>query len=139
MAKLSINLKTNSRELRKNQTDAECLLWRHLRAKRFLNFRFRRQQVIGPYIVDFYCSRAKLIIELDGGQHALEEAILYDQVRTNYLNNCDCKVMRFWNNDVIKNTIGVLMAINEMLNGVGKPPLPNPLPQGERGQKTSRF
>ena len=103
MRKLPVGLKINSRELRKNQTDAERLLWHHLRTRRFYNFRFRRQQVIGSYIVDFYCSEAKLIIELDGGQHALEEALLYDQERTAVLNACGCKVIRFWNNDVIKN------------------------------------
>jgi very-short-patch-repair endonuclease len=115
MGKLPVSLKTNSRELRKNQTDAERLLWRHLRTRRFFNFRFRRQQVIGFYIVDFYCSKAKLIVELDGGQHALEEATLYDQERTAFLNACGYRVIRFWNDDVIKNIVGVLTVIGENL------------------------
>jgi len=115
MGKLPISLRNNSRDLRKNQTDAERLLWRHLRTKRFLNFRFRRQQVIGFYIVDFYCSKAKLIIELDGGQHALEGAVLCDQDRTAFFKASGCRVIRFWNNDVIKNIVGVLADINEKL------------------------
>jgi very-short-patch-repair endonuclease len=129
MGKLPVSLKINSRELRKNQTNAERLLWRHLRTRRFSNFRFRRQQVIGLYIVDFYCSKAKLIIELDGGQHELEEAILYDQERTAFLNACGCRVIRFWNNDVIKNIFGVLTVIGEKLAY-----LPSPQPSPTRGE-----
>jgi very-short-patch-repair endonuclease len=91
----------------------------------FFNFRFRRQQVIGFYIVDFYCSKAKLIIELDGGQHTFEEAILYDQERTAFLNACGCKVIRFWNNDVIKNIVRVLTVIEEKLAFI---PSPKPSP-----------
>ena len=68
----------NARILRKNQTKAEQLIWNQLRAKRFQNYKFRRQQPIGPYIVDFYCSSKKIIIELDGSSHACEDKILYD-------------------------------------------------------------
>lgn len=112
---LPIQLKNNAKKLRKNQTDAERLLWGYLRAKRFSNFHFRRQQIIGFYIVDFYCPQAKLIIELDGGQHAFEETVLYDQERTAFLNACGFKVIRFWNNEVIENIDGVLANISEKL------------------------
>ena len=134
MTRLPIGLKTKARELRKNQTHTEKLLWQHLRSRNFYAFRFRRQQVIGCYIADFYCSTAKLIIELDGSQHALSEAILYDQQRTAGLEACGYKVIRFCNNDVINNIAGVLTIIGEII--LGLPPHPDPLPQGERGPPT---
>lgn len=104
-----MNLSTNARSLRKNQTDVEKLLWQYLRNRHLLGHKFRRQFPIEPYIVDFVCLELKLIVELDGGQHA--EQIEYDQYRTQQLQQRGFKVLRFWNNEVLQNTTGVLEAI----------------------------
>jgi very-short-patch-repair endonuclease len=102
-----------ARELRKGSTDAERRLWSHLRLKQLDSFRFRRQQPIGVYIVDFFCPEASLIIEIDGGQHDANAA--RDAVRTRWLEAEGYRVIRFWNNDVLANTEGVLLAIREAL------------------------
>lgn len=99
----------NARYLRKNQTEAEKRLWWSLRRKQLRGARFRRQAPIGPYIVDFFCPEAKLIIELDGGQHA--DAVAADTRRTAWLEARSYRVVRFWNNDVMENIDGVLEVI----------------------------
>jgi very-short-patch-repair endonuclease len=104
-----MNLSNKARLLRKNQTDVEQLLWKQLRNRRFYNYKFRRQYPIEPYIVDFACLELKLIIELDGGQHANQKD--YDDQRSLFLEKQGFKVIRFWNNDVIQNTDGVLEVI----------------------------
>jgi very-short-patch-repair endonuclease len=103
----------NARELRKASTDAERRLWSHLRRKQLAGFRFRRQQPIGAYIVDFFCPEASLVIEIDGGQHDVNQA--RDAVRTRWLEAQGYRVIRFWNNDVLANTEGVVVAIREVL------------------------
>lgn len=95
----------NARRLRTNMTDAEKKLWYRLRNKQFYGFRFRRQHPIGPYIVDFVCLKTKLIIELDGGQHAGNAK---DGTRTSYLQSQGFTVLRLWNNEVMENLEGVL-------------------------------
>ena len=95
--------------LRTNQTDAESRLWYHLRDRRFQGWKFRRQHILQGYIVDFVCLERKLVIELDGGQHAEQEA--YDNRRTRVLEKDGFKVIRFWNNEVLTNTEGVLEMI----------------------------
>ena len=95
--------------LRRNMTDAERLLWKHLRAHRFQHFKFRRQQPIGPFIVDFVCFELRLVIELDGGQHSEQEK--EDGSRTAFLNGEGFRVIRFWNDQVLKETESVLEAI----------------------------
>jgi len=100
-------------QLRSTPTDAESRLWSRLRRKQLDGFRFRRQQPIGPYIVDFFCPSAKLVIEVDGGQHAVLEND--DARRTRWLEARGCRVVRFWNNDVLANTDGVILAILEAL------------------------
>ncbi len=102
-----------ARALRVNSTDAERRLWRHLRQKQIAGFRFRRQQPIGPYIVDFFCPEARLVLEVDGGQHGVREAT--DEVRTEWLRARGYRVLRFWNNNVLQNTEGVLHRIDEAL------------------------
>lgn len=97
-----------AKTMRTNATDAEHLIWQLLRAKRFMNLKFRRQHVIAPYIMDFYCHELGLVIELDGGQHGTDEAIEYDTERTKFLKALDLKVVRYWNHDVLKNTESVL-------------------------------
>jgi very-short-patch-repair endonuclease len=96
------------RKLRNTQTDAERKLWFELRDRRLGGFKFVRQEAIGPYIVDFICREQKLIVEVDGGQHA-ESA--KDVVRDAYLTREGYRVMRFWNNDVLRNREGVLETI----------------------------
>lgn len=98
-----------SRELRRNATDAERLLWRYLRHKQCLGQRFRRQHLIGPYIVDFACLEQHLVIELDGLQHA--DAHRYDTQRTHYLSYLGWHVLRFWNHDVLKQPEAVITAV----------------------------
>lgn len=95
------------KQLRKNQTDAEKILWRHLRAKQ-LGFKFLRQYSVGGYILDFYCAKARLGIEIDGGQHNDSIFIKHDQEREKYLNSIDIRVIRFWNHQVITQTQRVL-------------------------------
>ncbi|AEG00128.1 endonuclease domain-containing protein [Methylomonas methanica] len=108
-------LTTNARDLRKNQTDAERLLWQHLRNRQLCGQKFRRQFPIDSFIVDFVCLEVKLIVELDGGQHAKQ--IEYDEKRTEQLQKRGFKVIRFWNNDVLQNNAGVLESIRqEILN-----------------------
>jgi very-short-patch-repair endonuclease len=96
------------RRLRRQATDAETRLWFELRDRQLRGFKFVRQEAIGPYIVDFVCRERRLIIEVDGGQHA-ENA--RDRVRDDALAVAGYQVLRFWNSDVLSNTDGVLCAI----------------------------
>ena len=100
---------SRAQELRNNPTKAEYLLWYYLGRKQMKGFRFRRQQKIGHYIVDFVCYKKKLIVELDGGQHATQT--VYDSERTRWLESQGFKVLRFWNNQVLVNTEVVLDVI----------------------------
>jgi very-short-patch-repair endonuclease len=102
-----------SRSLRKNQTDTERFLWSKLRRKQ-LGVKFHRQYPIGPYIIDFYSPEKRLAIELDGSQHI--ENIDYDQKRTKYLEEHGIIVLRFWDNEVFKETSGVLERIYTYIN-----------------------
>jgi len=106
-------------------------LWFRLRARRLANWKFKRQVPIDRYVVDFVCADAKLIVELDGGQHATREP--HDENRTKILEAMGYLVLRFWNNDVLRNTDGVLEVILSTLNQQpAEPPHPTPLPCGER-------
>lgn len=111
----------NARLLRKNMTDAEQRIWRALRLRQILGVKFRRQHPIGPYIADFVCIESKLIVEVDGGQHA--DQAPYDEDRTQWLEAKGYRVLRFWNNDVLGNMEGVLARILEALlvDGVRPP------------------
>jgi len=97
------NLKEPARLLRKNMTDAERKLWSKIRMKQIKGCRFLRQRPIGQYIVDFYCPEAKLVIEVDGGQHFTREGRESDQSRDTYLRSLDLRILRFNNHDVLKN------------------------------------
>ena len=98
-----------ARELRKNLTDAERRLWQQLKCRQIATVKFRRQQPIGPFIVDFVCFERRVIVEVDGGQHA--EQVPYDEQRTRWLEAQGYRVLRFWNNDVLANTEAVAQAI----------------------------
>ena len=110
-----------SRELRNNPTDAERRLWTAIRNRQLNGTRFNRQVPIGPYICDFVSRLTGLIIELDGGHHALDQK--KDSRRTVFLEQHGYRVLRFWNNDVIDNLDGVLGVI---VAALGDKPSPNP-------------
>jgi very-short-patch-repair endonuclease len=103
-----------ARRLRASPTDAEVRLWSRLRGKQVGGLRFRRQQPMGPYVVDFFCPLVRLIVEVDGGQHGEDNA--RDAVRTAWLERRGYRVMRFWNNDVLANTEDVLATILETVH-----------------------
>ena len=104
-----VTLTERARTLRKTPTDAEKRLWKHLRNRQMEGHKFYRQYPIPPYYVDFLCRTKKLVVELDGGQHA--DRVAEDERRTAYLEGKGYKVLRFWNNDVLRNTDGVLEEI----------------------------
>lgn len=97
-----------AKSMRHSAKDAENLMWQILRAKRFMNLKFRRQHVIQPYIVDFYCHEIGLMIELDGGQHGLDDIIEYDAEQTKFLEALGLTVVRYWNYDVLRRTDVIL-------------------------------
>ncbi|MBI5408094.1 MAG: endonuclease domain-containing protein [Nitrospirae bacterium] len=117
-----------AKNLRKQTTDTEQVLWKYLRAKRMYGFKFKRQQPIGKYIVAFVCFERKIIIELDGGQHTQPEQIRKDRERDRWFEQQGYEVLRYWDNEVLKNTREVLEVIWEKC--LKHPPL-NPLPSRE--------
>ena len=102
-----------ARQLRRASTDVERKLWRALRSK-LPEYKWRRQMPLGPYFVDFACFAEQLVIELDGGQHA--DHLEYDECRSRFIEGQGYRVLRFWNNEVVNNTNGVLDRIAEMLS-----------------------
>ena len=115
-------LKQPSRELRKKPTDAEVLLWSKIRMRQLRGLLFYRQKPLGGYIVDFYCPKAKLVVEVDGGQHLTPDVIEYDRVRDEYLASIGLRVLRITNTDVIENIEGVFQLIESVLEEAGKNP-----------------
>jgi very-short-patch-repair endonuclease len=103
-----------ARSLRKNPTEAEQRLWNHLRTRRLSGFKFRRQRPFGPYVCDFICLEASIIIELDGSQHA--EQMTYDQYRDDFMRSYGFRVLRFWNGDVLTKTDIVVETIYAALH-----------------------
>jgi len=101
-----------AKQLRRNATDAENLLWHKLRNRQMNGHKFRRQQPLGTYIVDFVCHELRLVVELDGGQHAVDTE--RDQTRDAHLRAQGYTVLRFWNNEVFENFEGVLTTIAEI-------------------------
>ena len=100
-----------ARQLRREQTDAELLLWRHLRARRLNGLGFRRQFPLGPFITDFCCKERHLVIELDGGQHNERTGAARDKFRTGLIEVRGHRILRFWDNEVLTNIDGVLQVI----------------------------
>ncbi|MGN6311806.1 MAG: endonuclease domain-containing protein [Xanthobacteraceae bacterium] len=121
-----------ARSFRKNPTDAERKLWQHLRHLPPCAAHFRRQATIGPYFADFACHSNRIVVEIDGGQHADNAN---DSVRTSYLNAQGYRVLRFWNNDVFGNIDGVMETIIGALRVA--PPTPDPSPPQGRGEGSS--
>ena len=120
-----MSLLDHAKTLRRNLTDAEHKLWYHLRAYRFMGKKFKRQKPIGRYVVDFVCLEEKLIIELDGGQHA--ESVEYDQERDSWLRKQGYTMLRFWNNELMNEMESVLEQIRLTLS-------PDPSPVNGRGE-----
>ena len=118
-----------ARILRSRMTDAESRLWHHLRDRRLLGFKFVRQYPIAPYYADFVCREAMLVIEADGGHHDLTR----DAVRDRVIGSAGYKILRFWNNDILSNTQGVLRVIHDTLASC----MPSPL-QGEGSVQTTK-
>ena len=116
-----------ARRLRVLQTDVEWKLWFELRDRRLNGHKFRRQMPIDRYVVDFACIESKLVIELDGRQHALRD----ESMRTHFLESAGWQVLRFWNNEVVENLPGVLQRIADTVNC----PHPDPLPQAGEGDE----
>lgn len=108
-------LKKLSQQLRSDMPDAEKLLWSKVRRNQLKGYQFYRQKIIGDYIVDFYCPRANLIIEFDGGQHYTEESIKKDSRRDNYLKRQRYIVLRFSDKEIFENLKGALERIYEVL------------------------
>jgi very-short-patch-repair endonuclease len=106
---ISQSLIKKAKELRQSMTISEQILWRYLRAGRLQQYHFRRQQIIHPYIVDFYCHQAALVVEVDGGVHLEQQD--YDHNRDEFLQNQGLRVLRFTNHEVSQNLDGVLTAI----------------------------
>jgi len=121
-----------AKNLRRNSTKAENLLWGYLRAKQFDELKFRRQQPIGNYVVDFVCFEKKIIMEVDGGQHATKKE--KDNKRDKWFKERGFTVLRFWNNEVLTNISGVLEVIR--INCLNNPPLTPPIKGGELKKRT---
>jgi adenine-specific DNA-methyltransferase len=120
-----------ARGLRWRQTDAERRLWARLRDRGLLGAKFTRRMPIGPYVVDFCCREMKLIVGLDGGQHSAR--VGYDAGRAAFLQELGYRVLRFWDNDTLANTDGVLQRIAEALSATAARPSPRPSPQRGEG------
>ena len=130
-----MSLLDNAKILRRNLTETEQKLWYHLRAHRFMGKKFKRQKPIGRYVVDFVCLEAKLVIELDGGQHA--ESVEYDSARDSWLISEGYTVLRFWNNELMNEMEGVLERIRLTLSNeaiVSETLSPSPSPTSVRGE-----
>jgi very-short-patch-repair endonuclease len=120
-----------ARSLRKNMTEAERKLWHYLRLRQLEGHKFRHQVRIGPYIADFVCLKAMLVIEVDGDQHANARA--YDSRRDDFMRSQGYRILRFWNNEVLRSMDGVWQVIVAEINhdaSCGGTPHPNLPPQG---------
>jgi very-short-patch-repair endonuclease len=123
-------LRDHARQMRSEPTEAEHRLWQLLRGHRFAGYKFRRQEPLDFYIVDFVCFAARLIVELDGSQHSESEG---DHRRDSYLRSQGFRIVRIWNNELFTNEEGVAELIWSVLQ---TPPLPNPSPARGEGLRS---
>ena len=117
-------LKNTARTLRKNMTEPERLLWSRIRRKQLRGFQFYRQKTVGNYIVDFYCPSARIIIEVDGGQHFEEQGRKKDKIRDAYLSKLGFEVLRFPNWEVMRNVDDIVEDIYRHLPSAESPSVP---------------
>jgi very-short-patch-repair endonuclease len=122
--RVSTRQRTRARTLRRDQTDAEQIVWNAIRARRLCGARFRRQTPIGPFIVDFVCNDARLVVEIDGGQHYETEHLKRDARRDEFLAAKGYRILRFSNYDVMTNRQGVFETIAAAVAHALSPPLP---------------
>ncbi|MGH8504492.1 MAG: endonuclease domain-containing protein, partial [Stenotrophobium sp.] len=122
-------LQSFAKSLRRRMTESEQMLWLHLRAHRFQGHKCKRQQPLGPYIADFVCFSARLIVEVDGSQHLKNP---HDAKRDEWFEENGFRVLRFWNDQVLQETEAVL---EEILRVVEAAPLPQPLSRNGRGEQ----
>lgn len=120
MRSLAIKI-SQARQLRRDQTQAEYVLWSSIRNRQLDGIKFRRQQPVGSYIVDFISFEAKLILEVDGGEHNKKENKRKDLIRTRFLEEKGYNVLRFWNNEVLNNLEGVLSLVLENTSSLPSP------------------
>ena len=113
------------RQLRSNMTGPETRLWSRLRARQLQGLKFRRQHGIGPYIVDFYCPERSLVIEVDGDSHADADQVVKDRQREQYLQSLGLRIIRYINDDILKNLDGVLENLAERLLSKSTSPRPS--------------
>jgi len=109
-------LKERRKELRNNATEAEKTLWQYLKHGKLRRLKFIRQYSVGPYILDFYCPKTRIAVELDGSRHREKETVLYDKDREDYLDGLNIKTIRFWNREIINNVKEVLDKIYKETN-----------------------
>jgi very-short-patch-repair endonuclease len=124
------------RQLRRESTDAERVLWQLVRGRQLGGFKFRRQYPVGPYVLDFYCAVARLAVELDGGQHFSAEGLAHDEVRARFLGACGIDVLRFPDNEVLCQRDDVLAELWRCLAAARPSPQPSPRVSGEREKNT---
>ena len=127
-----------ARDLRKRETDVEAKLWSRLRNRRLADLKFRRQVPRGPFIADFLCDEAMLIVEVDGSQHGEADQLLRDRERTAYLKSLGYEIIRVWNAEVNSNLFGVIATIHTTAIARLKAPssaLRAPSPQGEKASR----
>jgi len=122
------------RRLRSDVTGPETRLWSRLRARQLQGLKFRRQHGIGPYIVDFYCPEQSLVIEVDGDSHADADQIVKDQLRDRYFQSLGLRVIRYINDDIVKNLDGVLEDLAERLSSGSTSPHPSLRRRGEEAE-----
>ena len=125
------------RRLRSNMTGPEARLWSRLRARQLQGLKFRRQHGIGPYIVDFYCPEQSLVIEVDGDSHADADQVVKDKQREQYLQSLGLRVIRYINDDIVKNLGGILEDLAERISSRSTSPRPS-LPRRGKELKADR-
>lgn len=121
-----------AKKMRRQMTEPETRVWFQLRAGRFEGVKFRRQKVIGSYIADFAANDPKIVVEIDGHTHDVDDP--RNAERTQFLNECGYHVIRFTNTDVMTNLEGVLIRLSEVLAMLRTSPLPTLFPEGERAR-----